>query len=241
MTADFRRGGNTTAAQMEHILRDSDEDSNDGGFDQSLLQPTEKTPDDRPPAKQHIKINAKEQLSHLLREQKVLQEANRLQSNTDQFKRGPSGLIIGTNAADNIVDRNSNQPAAQQRGRTKSPIGAAGLNQTLSKFKSIDLNLIQALGNRRQNSQTGLNRSVSANVLPDKANEANDNGANNNFNVTDVKHNHDAMLAQSNSNNALQHASQVSSIHNASQVPPTSVQNPLATTKYVDKVSEQLK
>jgi len=53
------------------------------------------------------------------------------------------------------------------RGRTKSPIGAAGLNQTLSKFKSIDLNLIHALGNKRQNSQTeSMQRSLSANAIP---------------------------------------------------------------------------
>lgn len=113
---------------MEKILRDSgDEDSNDGGFDESLLQPTEKTPDDRPSAKEEMEtptVNAKEQLSYLLREQKVLQEANRLTS--DYFKRGNTG--------------DSDRQAA--RGRTKSPINATGLNQTLSKFKSIDLNLI---------------------------------------------------------------------------------------------------
>mmetsp|Transcript_5859 Transcript_5859/g.7924 ORF Transcript_5859/g.7924 Transcript_5859/m.7924 type:complete len:159 (+) Transcript_5859:13-489(+) len=154
MTTDYRR--QTKAQQMEQLLRDSgDEDSNDGAFDQSLLQPTEKTPDAASPKRETSTptVNAKEQLSYLLREQKALQDANRLTS--DYFKRGPA---------------ESND---RQRGRTKSPIGTAGLNQTLSKFKSIDLNLIQALGNKRQNGQsrTDLARSASSNVLPPTNNE----------------------------------------------------------------------
>ena len=54
---------------MEQILRDScdDEDSNDGGFNETLLQPSETTPD-RPVCKSTIPANAKEQLSFLLRE-----------------------------------------------------------------------------------------------------------------------------------------------------------------------------
>ena len=90
-----------------------------------MLQPTEKTPDAASPKKDTSTptVNAKEQLSYLLREQKALQEANRLTA--DYFKRG-----------------NTNDSSDRQRGRTKSPIGAAGLNQTLSKFKQLDLNLI---------------------------------------------------------------------------------------------------
>ena len=39
MTADFRNKAN--GAKIDQILRDSgDEESNDGGFDQALLQPT---------------------------------------------------------------------------------------------------------------------------------------------------------------------------------------------------------
>ena len=88
----------------------------------------------------------------------MLQEANRL--TTDYYKRNPTG----SSGVDN--DRGG---AAGARGRTKSPIAATGLNQTLSKFKSIDLNLIQALGNRKQSSGSGMtpvNRSASTNVLP---------------------------------------------------------------------------
>jgi len=64
-------------------LRDSgDEDSNDGGFDESFLQPTEKTPEGHGSAKETSTptVNAKEQLSYLLREQKALQEANKFHS-----------------------------------------------------------------------------------------------------------------------------------------------------------------
>ena len=121
-----------------------------------MLQPTEKTPDAASPKKETSTptVNAKEQLSYLLREQKALQEANRLTA--DYFKRG-----------------NTNDSSDRQRGRTKSPIGAAGLNQTLSKFKQLDLNLIQALGNRRQNSnsRTDLSRSASANMMPPRSND----------------------------------------------------------------------
>ena len=88
----------------------------------------------------------------------MLQDANRLTA--DYYKRNPTG----SSGVDN--DRGG---AAGARGRTKSPIGATGLNQTLSKFKSIDLNLIQALGNRKQGSSSGttpVNRSASTNVLP---------------------------------------------------------------------------
>ena len=199
MTADFRKSNKNNAA-LEQILRDSgDDDSNDGGFDETLLQPTQKTPD-RTPQKSPTP-NAKEQLSFLLREQKVLQEANRLTG--DYYKRNKDGN--GNNNSDAAADGGNDRAAA--RGRTKSPIGGvAGLNQTLSKFKSIDLNLIQALGNKGKSPAN--QRSVSANVLP-----ANDHDTTNtvvvvnatnharndsnqpaksfnntgNFNVTDVK------------------------------------------------------
>ena len=135
---------------MEDILRDSyDDDSNDGGFDESLLQPTEITPD-RSANKSSTPTNAKEQLSFLLREQKVLQEASRLHQ--DYYKRDLSGGNTGE----------------RMRNRTKSPINAVGFNQTLSKFKSIDLNLIQALGNKKQPSTTSLQRSTSANYFLDQ-------------------------------------------------------------------------
>ena len=62
-------------------------------------------------------------------------------------------------------DLNS-RPKDNTRGRTKSPIGGAALDGTLSKFKSLDLNLIQALGHRgNPKAKPDLQRSTSHNAF----------------------------------------------------------------------------
>ena len=65
------------------------------------------------------------------REHAAVQEADRL-----------NALLEGT------LKENTEGSPRGERGR--SPIG--GLNNQLSKFKSIDLNLIQAIGNKNQRS-----------------------------------------------------------------------------------------
>ena len=65
------------------------------------------------------------------REYAALKEADRL-----------NALLEGT--------LNQNTEESLDRKRERSPIG--GLNNQLSKFKSIDLNIIQAIGNKNQRS-----------------------------------------------------------------------------------------